>query len=283
MSTGPADRLSANYYLAPAGTAVGQFMLWAKEAGASGVGLTIAALSAHMPEELKAMAADHGLFISTLNSAGYFLYPPGDKKYLQDKFNLSLIDAAVRMGAGRLVVIAGGASGSGLTLEAARASVAKQLAALDRLAGQAGIRLALEPIHPVDLTSKGCVNSLAQAAEMVQSLPSTDVMIDTFHSAWDPDIWRLPEVLGGKLAVVQVCNWYEPSPDEKPLRDVPSTGEMDMAGWLRALIAGGYSGPIEFEMFDRHRRNRSVPDILNQALGDLRAMVSRIPCQGHWP
>lgn len=274
MSTGPADRLSANYYLAPGGIGVGQFMRWAKEAGASGVGLTIAALSDNTPDELKTMAEDHGLFISTLNSAGYFLYPPGERRDMQNKLNLSLIDAAARMGAGRLVVIAGGTSGSGLTLEAARASVAKQLGALDKMAGEGGIRLALEPIHPVDLTIKGCVNSLAQSAEIVRSLPWTDVMIDTFHSAWDPDIWRLPEVLGEKLAVVQVCNWYESSPEEKPLRDVPSTGEMDMAGWLSALIAGGYTGPIEFEMFDRHRRDRAVQDILNQALGDLRAMLS---------
>jgi sugar phosphate isomerase/epimerase len=274
MTTAPANRISANYYLAPAGTGIGQFMGWAKAAGASGIGLTIAALSQHNPDELKTMAADHGLFISTLNSAGYFLYPPGDQRYLQDKLNCSLIDAAARMGAGRLVVIAGGTQGSGLTLEAARASVAEQLGALDKKAAEAGIRLALEPIHPVDLLIKGCVNSLAQAAEMVRSLPSTDVMIDTIHSAWDPDIWRLPQVLGDKLAVVQVCNWYEPSPEEKPLRDVPSTGEMDMAGWLRALLAGGYTGPIEFEMFDKHRRDRGVQDILDEAIGDLRAMVS---------
>jgi sugar phosphate isomerase/epimerase len=274
MPTAPVDRLSANYYLAPAGTGVEQFMRWAKKAGASGVGLTIAALSEHPPDELKKMAADNGLFISTLNSAGYFLYPPGDQRYLQEKLNCSLIEAAAHMGAGRLVVIAGGTHGSGLTLEAARASVAEQLVAFDKKAGAAGIRLAFEPIHPADLTIKGCVSSIAQSMEMIRALPSTDLMVDTLHSAWDADIWRLPEVVGDKLAVIQVCNWYEPSPDEKPQRDVPSAGEMDLAGWLRALLADDYTGPIEFEMFDRHRRDRAVPDLLNEAFRDLRAMVS---------
>jgi sugar phosphate isomerase/epimerase len=109
---------------------------------------------------------------------------------------------------------------------------------------------------------------------MIRALPSTDLMVDTLHSAWDADIWRLPEVVGDKLAVIQVCNWYEPSPDEKPQRDVPSAGEMDLAGWLRALLADDYTGPIEFEMFDRHRRDRAVPDLLDEAFRDLRAMVS---------
>ncbi len=177
------------------------------------------------------------------------------------------------MGAGRLVVIAGGIGGSGLTLEAARERVAQSLGALNERASAAGVRLALEPIHPADLTIKGCVNSIHQALELVQPLSSTDLVIDTFHSAWDADIWRLAELAGDKAAVVQVCNWYEPSPDEKPQRDLPSRGSMDLATWLRALVASGFAGPIEFEMFDRHRRGRTVPELLSTALRELREML----------
>lgn len=147
------------------------------------------------------------------------------------------------------------------------------LAALDQRAGAAGVRLALEPIHPVGLTIKGCVNSIAQALEIARSLLATDLVIDTFHSAWDPDIWRLTEIAGTKAAVVQVRNWYEPSPDEKPQRDLPSLGGMNLKDWQRALVASGYTGPIEFKMFDRHRRGRTVPDILNTGLHELREML----------
>jgi sugar phosphate isomerase/epimerase len=178
------------------------------------------------------------------------------------------------MGAGRLVVIAGGMSGSGLTLEGARTQVTESLVALNGRAGAAGVRLALEPIHPADLTIKGCVNSIRQALEIVQPLSSTDLVIDTFHSAWDPDIWRLAELVGDKVAVVQVCNWYESSPDEKPQRDLPLSGAMDLAAWLHALVTDGYRGPIEFEMFDRHRRGRPVPQLLSAALHELREMLN---------
>lgn len=268
------QRLSANYYLAPQGTPVGEFMGWAKQAGASAVGLTVAALGAHGADDLKAMAADNGLTISTLNSAGYFLFSGADERYVQDKLNTQLIEAAARMGAGRLVVIAGGISGSGLTLEQGRASVAQSLAELDTAAGKAGIRLALEPIHPVDLTIKGCINSVAQALAVVKPLPNTDLVIDLFHSYWDDDIWRLNEIAGDKIAAVQVCNWVERDPDAKPVRELPLEGAMDVKRWLRELILGGFRGPIEFEMFDRHRQSRSVPDLLNRAFQELQLILS---------
>ena len=253
---------------------VGQFLRWARDAGASGIGLTVAALAAHGASELKAMAADNGLFISTLNSAGYFLFSESNRRQAQDKLNGSLIEAAAEMGAGRLVVIAGGIAGSGLNLEQSRAKVAQSLAGLDEAAGKAGVRLALEPIHPVDLTINGCINSIAQALAVVKELPHTDLIVDLFHSYWDDDIWRLQEIGGGRIAAVQVCNWSEPHADAKPVRKVPSAGPMDVTRWLRALIDGGFAGPVEFEMFDRHRGGRAVPDILDQAFEELRAILS---------
>jgi sugar phosphate isomerase/epimerase len=192
-------QLAANYYLAPPEMSVTEFMGHARQADASAIGLRLAALTVHSPEKLADMAGGHGLSIPALNSAGYFLYRDAGKIAQQADLNLRLIDAAARMRAERLVVIAGGIARSGLTLEGARARVAESLAALDERAGAAGVRLALEPIHPADLTIKGCVNSIGQAVDMGQPLASTDLVIDTFHSAWDPDIWRLSALAGERL------------------------------------------------------------------------------------
>jgi sugar phosphate isomerase/epimerase len=265
--------LAANYYLAPPGYAVAQFMKDAKEAGACGVGLTVSALKAHGPEALAALAADHGVFISSLNSAGYFLFSDTGKWQRQRELNTRLIEAAVRMKAGRLVVITGGILKCGLTLEAARARVAEALAALDEEAGAAGLRLALEPIHPADLTIKGCVNSVRQALDLVRPLPSTDVVLDIFHSGWDPDIWSAATLSDPKLSLVQVCDWYEPSPDEKPQRTLPGHGCMDLHRWLAALASSDYKGSIEFEIFDRHRDGRAVETILTEAFSFLRSVL----------
>jgi sugar phosphate isomerase/epimerase len=266
-------RLAANYYLAPPGYAVARFMKDAKEAGADGVGLTVSALKAHEPEALAALAADHGVFISSLNSAGYFLFSDVANRERQQALNTRLIEAAARMRAGRLVIITGGILESGLTLEEARVRVAEGLMALDVEAGTVGVRLALEPIHPADLTIKGCVNSVRQALDLVRPLPSTDVVLDIFHSGWDPDIWLASTLSDPKLALVQACDWYEPSPDEKPQRTLPGHGCMDLRRWLATLAGSDYNGPIEFEMFDRHRGGRAVDKILTDAFGFLHGVL----------
>src|ERR1700761_4118394 len=172
MTMPPADahrgpRLAANYYLAPPEMTVAKFMDHAKSAGAEGIGLTLSALNANSPEQLGSLATDKGFFISSLNSAGYFLFEDPASRAKQDDLNKRLVDAAVRMKAQRLVVISGGIVGSGKDLEAARCQVADELEKLDKIAGAAGLKLALEPIHPSDLTIKGCINSIAQALEIV--------------------------------------------------------------------------------------------------------------------
>lgn len=273
IQSSPRSQLSANYYLAPAGYRVADFMKEAKLAGAAAVGMTIAALESNGPESLARLADEHGLHISSLNSAGYFLFSDAAKREQQRALNSRLIEAAARMEAGRLVVISGGILGSGLALEAARARVAEHLAALDAEAGAANVRLALEPIHPADLMGKGCVNSIRQALDMVRHLRHTDILIDAFHSFWDPDIWSGPVLSDPKLALIQVCDWYEPAPDEKPQRTLPGHGHMDVSGWLAALKKHNFRGLIEFEMFDRHRGGRAVGEILTEALGYLRTAL----------
>jgi sugar phosphate isomerase/epimerase len=258
--------LAANYYLAPPGYGVGKFMQEAKSSGAAGVGLTVAALEAEGASNLANLAKDHGLFVSSLNSAGYFLFDSEVERERQDTLNRRLIEAAATIQARRLVVIAGGMFGSGRTLEDARACVVESLARLDSAAADAGIRLALEPIHPMDLTNKGCINSVRHALSIVRSLPSTDVVIDIFHTYWDPDIWQRETLDDPKLALVQVCDWAEVTPDRKPVRELPGHGHMDLKSWLNLLKQSRYRGPVEFEMFDQHRNGRAVPAVLAEAL-----------------
>jgi len=248
-------------------------MDYARKAGAKGIGLTFAALEAHGPEYLARLAAERGLFISSLNSAGYFICGGPALCARQRELNKRLIDAAARMRAGRLVVIVGGIAEMGLTLEAARLKFGESLVYLDAEAQSAGVWLALEPIHPADLMSKGCINSIQSALNVVRNLPATDIVIDTFHSGWDHDIWIKAVLCNPKLALVQMCDWVEPSPDEKSQREVPGRGYMDLKGWLSSVKSRDYAGPIEYEMFDRHRRGRDVKVIMTEALGFLREAI----------
>lgn len=268
-----AERLAANFYLAPPEMGAAAFADLAVAAGFRGIAWTVRALEENGPARLRQISAERGLFISTLNSAGYFLWGDAAKAVEQASLNRRLIAAAAEMGAGRLVVITGGLAHGRHTLETARARIAEGLAELANLAGPAGIRLALEPIHPADLSTKGCINAIAPALALARALPALDLAIDIHHSGWDADLWPLFPAEQGRVGVVQLCNSVEPHPDAKPVRELPDRGHWNVGGFLRHLGAAGYAGPVEFELFDHHRQGRPVGAMLAAARASLIALA----------
>ena len=66
--------LSINAYICPPDYPIARFLPLVAQTGASAVGLTIRALDEIPVPQLKARLNDLGLGVSTLNSAGYFLY-----------------------------------------------------------------------------------------------------------------------------------------------------------------------------------------------------------------
>lgn len=267
--------LSANAYLAPAEMPAAEFAAAARAAGFDGVAWNLRNLKDEGAEGLRVVGEREGLAVTSLNSAGYFTWTDPDRQALQDAENAWLLEAAARLGAHRLVVIAGGIDGGldaagapmpgGQSLATARARVAEGLARLDRRAAELGIRLALEPIHPVDQLRKGCVNAIADALALIAPLGEVDLALDAFHSAWDPAFHAFPAHRVGRIGLLQLCNWTEPHGDAKPWRVLPDEGRLDLSAILRGYAAIGYVGPVEFEMFDIHRRGRPVGALLAQA------------------
>ncbi|OWU84713.1 hypothetical protein ATO6_10235 [Oceanicola sp. 22II-s10i] len=231
--------------------------------------------------ELRKISDGEGLVVTSLNSAGYFTWPDAARQQQQDRVNLQLIDDAAVLGARQLVVITGGIDGgldaapSRQSMRDARARVEIGLTALDRRAAASDVRLGLEPIHPADHLRKGCINSIDDALSLCRALKVTDLVIDTFHSAWDRALLDLRSIAGDRLGCIQVCNWFEPSPEAKPSRCLPDDGRLDLAAITGGLLSGGYAGPIEFEMFDIHRRGRSVESLLDAAHRQISALLEQ--------
>lgn len=272
--------LSANAYLSPPEMGPAQFAKSVQKAGYGGIAWTMASLQAEGADGLRTLSRAHGLAITTLNSAGYFTWQDPERQKAQNATSLGLIESAAKMEAQRLVIIAGGIDG-GLdaacpnsfnnqqSLPDARNRVIEGLAVLDARAGELGVRLSLEPIHPVDQLRKGCIHSVAEGIELVSTLANTDLALDVYHSAWDKDFHLWPTSDLSVIGLIQLCNIYEPSPEAKPQRNLPLEGRIDLEAIVAHYIARGYKGPFEFEMFDHHRQGRSVEMLLTTAFEQL--------------
>ncbi|RAI43802.1 sugar phosphate isomerase/epimerase family protein [Rhodoplanes roseus] len=275
-----APGLSINHYLCPPGYGAQRFAAEIAARGAAGIGMTRAALAELGGRGCRQAAADHGLAVTSLNSAGDLLLRDPGLAAAQTDQNRRLIDAAAEMGAAALVIVTGGLSGQGFGDDGAlrervlwapavaAALVEDRLAPLVETAAAAGVRLAVEPIHPMDVLFKGAVTSIAAARRLSAGVPGLGLMLDAYHSWWDPDLATPPANVVG----LQICGIAQASAAEKPDRDVLGAGIVDLRPIVRDVLAAAPAAVVEFEMFDRHRRGRAVADIVAAAVAAWHAM-----------
>ena len=266
--------LAINFYVCPPDIGLAQFCALAEQAGAQAVGLTVRALDEMPVPAIRALLGRHGLAVSSLNSAGYFLYGDAALAREQAARNARLIEAAAELQAGTLVVITGGVAHGGLGLREARARVAAGIADLSRAAAAHGVRLGLEMIHPMGVLQKGCINTISSALEIAREHDNLGLTLDFFHSWWDPDLYTLIESAVDKIALVQFCNVAAPDDPAQFVREESGTGLIDVGALLVGIGAAGYRGPVEFEMFPEHLRGRSVAAVIGAA-GSFHAALAQ--------
>lgn len=265
-----ANSLSVNHYICPDGYPVERFLDDAAGAGAGAVGLTVRAVDEVGVARLRGLLAERGLRVSSLNSVGYLTAAAGSERARQDALNRRMIEAAAALDAQVLTVITGGLAAAEMQIALARSRIADGLRALDRMAGDAGVRLGLEPIHPADIRTKGCVNAIDAALRATEALPHTDLLIDIYHSWWDPGLSPLLGERPETVALIQFCGVVEPDADAKSVRVAPGDGDVDVGGLLGQARAGGYDGIFEFELFAHHLAGRAPVEVMRAAADWLR-------------
>ncbi len=254
-------RFAVNQYICPPGFGLDRFLDLAAGAGAEAVGLTRGGIEGVAPAELARMLRERGLGVSSLNSAGFFTLADEAAWRAQSALNERLVDTAAEIRAGALCVIAGGTEDRDPS--AARAAVADRLAALDERAVDAGVRLGLEPVHPAELLDKSCVNTIAQARALTGGLRATGLLIDLYHSWWDPDLGVLAQA-PNDVVLFQLCGVARRDAGFGFGREPLGEGFVEPAPVLRGACKAGYDGRFEFEMFTRDLMGRA-PDAMVEA------------------
>ncbi len=117
----------------------------------------------------------------------------------------------------------------------------------------AGIKLAIEPLHPMYAADKSCVNRMAEARHICEQLahPNVGIAVDVYHVWWDPDL-RAEIALAGKqgtLFAFHICDWRANTRHMLTDRGLMGDGCIDLRtirGWVEAT---GFRGFNEIEIF----------------------------------
>ncbi len=199
------------------------------------------------------LVRDAGLRVSSVCRGGFMTSPDPAVQRERHDDNRRALDEAAELGAPCLVIVPGGLPTGDRDLRAARGRIADAVATLVPHALEVGVRLAIEPMHPIFAADRGVVSTLAQALDLAEPhpAPAVGVVVDTFHVWWEPGIEEQIARAGDRIASYQVCEWITPLPPDALLsRGMMGDGHIDFAHLTALVAAAGYAGDVEVEIFN---------------------------------
>jgi len=202
----------------------------------------------------KAVAAirAHDLTVTGLCRGGFFTA----KGWLDD--NRRAIEEAHALEADCLVLVVGGLPAGSKDLGHARERVQECLSKILPEARQAGVPLAIEPLHPMQAADRACINTLEQALDLCDALGedgrnaqcALGVAVDVYHVWWDPKLEQQIARAGRKRILAHhVCDWRVPTRDLLNDRGMMGDGVIELKKIRNWIETAGYSGFHEVEIF----------------------------------
>ncbi|HWE21663.1 MAG TPA: sugar phosphate isomerase/epimerase family protein [Hyphomicrobiaceae bacterium] len=228
-----------------------QFIDGMQRHGIGGVALWREKLSEHGAPEVARMLRGTGLKVLSLCAAGLITTPdPKEAASSIDELKRAIDDAAT-IGAGSLMFISGGVDPRDKSLESTRRRALERLADLTSYVRAAGIKIALEPLHPM-ACARSVISSVRIANDWCDALQAEDVFgiaIDTYAVWWDPDLPFEIARAGKRICSFHIADWLADTQDLRLDRGMPGDGLIDLPGIRRMVEAAGYTGHREIEIF----------------------------------
>ncbi|MEU1254047.1 sugar phosphate isomerase/epimerase family protein [Streptomyces chartreusis] len=215
------------------------------------------------------LVRDAGLTVTTLCRGGFLTaIEPGERAKALDDNRLAVEEAAA-LGTDVLVLVSGGLPAGSRDLRGARERIADALGELGPYAEERGVKLAIEPLHPMYAADRCVVSTLAQALDLAERFPAhqVGVTVDTYHIWWDDtapaQIARAGA--GGRIHTFQLADWTTPLPEGVLTgRGQIGDGAIDMREWKGYVEAAGYDGAIEVELFNDGLWARDGREVLRE-------------------
>lgn len=224
-----------------------------RPAGVEGVTVWRDAVPAGTHAAAGARLREAGLEIVSYCRGGFFPAKDAAGRQAAVDDNKRVIDEAAALGAPLIVLVCGAVPGQ--PLAESRRQIADGLAAVLPHAAACGVRLGIEPLHPMYADSRSAINTLGQANDLAQQLdsPFLGVTVDVYHLWWDPALRAEIARCGGlgKLFSYHICDWKTPTEDLLLDRGLMGEGCIplrEIGGWVGKA---GFAGYAEVEIFSK--------------------------------
>lgn len=251
-----------NHYLCPQDMSVESFLDLAVAHGFNGIALTVRLLTECPARRLAPLLRERGLCVSSVNSAGYFLFV-GREADEQHARNDWLLAQTAELGDTALNVIVGGSAT--LDLHDARARSIQGLLAFAEKASAAGVRLLIEPFHPLLNRSKSPLNTINECVELCARIPGMLINLDLFHSWWDPTIDWAVSAGDAPIGLLQICDVQCAVDSGLPTRVPLGEGDLPWRRYVEMFRDSHPDQPVELELFIDRMPGRDARTIVRES------------------
>jgi sugar phosphate isomerase/epimerase len=116
-----------------------------------------------------------------------------------------------------------------------------------------GVRLAIEPLHPMMISERSAIVTLGEANDLAERFNAdrVGVIVDAYHVWWDPRLYEEIARAGRRILGYHVADWLVPTTDRLYGRGMMGEGVIELRRIRAAVEAAGYDGPIEVEVINR--------------------------------
>ncbi|MFD1253691.1 Xylose isomerase-like TIM barrel [Devosia equisanguinis] len=205
-------------------------------------------------DEAARIVRENKLQVTGVCRGGMFPAATAEGRQANIEDNLRAIDEAAALNADCLVLVVGGLPQGSRDIGGARQMVTDGIAAMLPHARASGVKIAIEPLHPMYAADRACVNTIDQALDICEILGETvGVAIDVYHAWWDPNLANAIARAGRmkRIFAHHICDWLVPTKDMLLDRGMMGDGVIDLPG-IRAMIeSAGFFGPQEVEIFSQ--------------------------------
>jgi len=197
------------------------------------------------------MLRQHGLSVVSLCRGGFFPSADRNKRKIAIDDNRKAIEEAFLLGTDKIVLVCG--ADPAQSLEDSRNQISDGIASVIPDAAAAGVRLAIEPLHPMYADTRSAINTITQANDLAEALNSlwVGVAVDVYHLWWDPTLESEIKRCGrnNNLLAFHICDWKSPTTDMLNDRGLMGEGCIPLRKIRSWVEDTGFQGFIEVEIF----------------------------------
>lgn len=184
---------------------------------------------------------------------GFFPAMEGQHRQKAIDDNKKMLEEAAAIKAPLLVLVCG--ADPQLSLLEARQQIKEGIEAILPYAQAHGVKLGIEPLHPMYADTRSAINTMKQANDMVEAIGAKEVgvVVDVYHLWWEEalesEIMRCGAM--DALFAFHVCDWKVPTEDMLLDRGLMGEGCIDIPLIRSWVEKAGFKGFHEVEIFSK--------------------------------